>query len=52
MVLQLNVLEQLVPSMHHESMHIHSNNTPSVAWLTKIATSAASKLKCCTPPRP
>ncbi len=41
-VLQLNVLEPLVPSMHHNSMQIHSNNTPSVAWLTKMATKTAN----------
>ncbi|KAI2511562.1 adenylate kinase [Fragilaria crotonensis] len=41
-VLQLNVLEPLVPSMHHKSMQIHSDNTPSVAWLTKMATKTAN----------
>jgi hypothetical protein len=41
-VLQLNVLETLVPSMHHKSTHIHSDNTPSVAWLTKMATKTAN----------
>jgi hypothetical protein len=41
-VLQLNVLEPLVPSMHHKSTHIHSDNTPSVAWLTKMATKTAN----------
>jgi hypothetical protein len=41
-VLQLNVLETLVPSMHHTLTHIHSNNTPSVAWLTKMATKTAN----------
>ena len=41
-VLQLNVLEPLVPTMHHKSTHIHSNNTPSVAWLTKMATKTAN----------
>ena len=42
MVLQLNVLEPLVPTMHHKSTHIHSDNTPSVAWLTKMATKTAN----------
>jgi hypothetical protein len=41
-VLLFNVLEPLVPSMHHKSMQIHSNNTPSVAWLTKMATKTAN----------
>ena len=41
-VLQLNVLEPLVPSMYHKSTHIHSDNTPSVAWLTKMATKTAN----------
>ena len=41
-VLQLNILEPLVPLMHHKSMHIHSNNTPSVAWLTKMVTITAN----------
>jgi hypothetical protein len=36
------VLEPLVPSMHHKLMQIHSNNTPSVAWLTKMATKTAN----------
>jgi hypothetical protein len=40
-VFHLNVLEPLVPSMHHKSTHIHSDNTPSVAWLTKMATKTA-----------
>ncbi len=42
MVLQLNVLEPLVPSMHHKSMQIHSDNTRSVAWLNKMATKTAN----------
>jgi hypothetical protein len=41
-VLDLRVLEPLVPSMHHKSMQIHSNNTPSVAWLTKMAIKTAN----------
>jgi hypothetical protein len=41
-VLQLNVLEPLVPSMHHKLTRIHSDNTPSVAWLTKKATKTAN----------
>jgi hypothetical protein len=60
-VLQLNVVDLLVPSMHNKSMHIHCNNTPSVAWLTKMATKAAKPdaahrvvwyfaNKCCIPP--
>ena len=42
MVLQLNVSETLVPLMHHKLMHIPSKNTPSVAWLTKMATKTAN----------
>ena len=42
-VLQFNVLlEPLVPSMNHKLMQIHSDNTPSVAWLTRMATKAAN----------
>ena len=41
-VLYLNVFEPLVPSMHHKSMQIHSNHTPSVAWLTEMATKTAN----------
>jgi hypothetical protein len=41
-VLHLNILEPLVPSMHHKSMQIHSNHNPSVAWLTKMATQTAN----------
>jgi hypothetical protein len=40
-VLQLNVLEPLVATMRHKSVHIHSDNTPSVAWWTKMATKTA-----------
>ena len=41
-VLQLNVLEPLVPLLHHKLMQIHSNNTPSVAWLTKMGKTTAN----------
>jgi hypothetical protein len=41
-VLQVNVLEPLVPLMHQKSMSIHSDNTPSVAWLTKMAIKTAN----------
>jgi hypothetical protein len=41
-VLQFNVLEPLVPLMHHKLMQTHSNNTPSVAGLTKMATKTAN----------
>ena len=41
-VLQLNVLESLVPTMYHKSAHVHSDNTPSVAWWTKMATKTAN----------
>jgi hypothetical protein len=41
-VLHLNVLDPLVPSMHHKSMQIHRDNTPSVAWLTEMATKTAN----------
>ncbi len=40
-VLQLNVLNLLVSSMQI-STDSHSNNTPSVAWLTKMATKTAN----------
>ena len=40
-VLQLNVLEPLVATMRHKSVHIHSDNTPSVAWWSKMATKTA-----------
>ena len=40
-VLQLNVLEPLVATMRHKSVQIHSDNTPSVAWWTKMATKTA-----------
>ena len=42
MVFQLNVLEPLLPSMQHKLTHIHSNNTPSVAWLTRMATKTSN----------
>ena len=37
MVLHFNVLEPMVPSIQ-----IHSNNTPSLAWLTKMVTKTAN----------
>jgi hypothetical protein len=40
-VLQLNVLEPLVATMRHKSVQIHSDNTPSVAWWSKMATKTA-----------
>ena len=41
-VLQSNDLTPHVSSMHHKSTHIHSDNTPSVAWMTKMATKTAN----------
>jgi hypothetical protein len=41
-LLQLNALEPLVPSMHHKLTHIHSHNTPSISWLTKMVTKTAN----------
>jgi hypothetical protein len=42
-LLQFNVLlEPLVPSMNHKLMQIHRDNTPSVAWLTRMATKTAN----------
>ena len=40
-VLQLRVVEPLVPTMHHKLVHIYSNNTPSMAWWTKMAAKTA-----------
>jgi hypothetical protein len=42
-VFQLNVLEPLLPSMQHKLTHIHSDNTPSVAWLTRMATTSKTQ---------
>jgi hypothetical protein len=41
-VLQLNVLEPLVPSMLHKLTHVHSQNALSTVWLTKMATKIAN----------
>ena len=41
-LLQVNVLEALGVTLHHKSLHIHSDNTPSVAWCTKMATKTAN----------
>jgi hypothetical protein len=41
-VLQLSVMEPLVPTMmHNKLVHIYSNNTPSMAWWTKMAAKTA-----------
>ena len=42
-VLHLGVLEVVAPSLRHkEHVFVHSDNTPSVAWVTKIATKTAT----------
>jgi hypothetical protein len=40
-LIQQSVLDSLV-SMRHKAALIHSNNTPSVSWVTKMATKAAT----------
>ena len=40
-VLHLNTLECLAPTLRHKQVFVHSDNTPSVAWLTKMATKSA-----------
>jgi hypothetical protein len=40
-VLHLNTLECIAPSLRHKHVFVHSDNTPSVAWLTKMATKTA-----------
>ncbi|KAI2511269.1 adenylate kinase [Fragilaria crotonensis] len=40
-VLHLSVLESVVPSLRHKHIFVHSDNTPSVAWVTKMATKTA-----------
>ena len=40
-VLHLNTLECLAPTLRHKHVFVHSDNTPSVAWLTKMATKSA-----------
>ncbi|KAI2506221.1 hypothetical protein MHU86_8256 [Fragilaria crotonensis] len=40
-VLHLSVLENVVPSLRHLHIFVHSDNTPSVAWVTKMATKTA-----------
>ena len=37
-VLHLSVLENVVPSLRHLHIFVHSDNTPIVAWVTKMAT--------------
>ncbi len=37
-VLHLSTLESVVPSLRHKHIFVHSDNTPSVAWVTKMAT--------------
>ena len=40
-LIQQSVLDSLVP-MRHKAALIHSDNTPSVSWVTKMATKAAT----------
>jgi hypothetical protein len=40
-VLHLSTLESVVPSLWHNHIFVHSDNTPSVAWVTKMATKTA-----------
>ena len=40
-VLHFNTLETLVPSLRHRNTVIHSDNSPSVAWTTTMATKSA-----------
>ncbi len=40
-VLHLNTLECLAPILRHKHVFVHSDYTPSVAWLTKMATKSA-----------
>ena len=40
-VLHLNTLESVAPSLRHKHILVHSDNTPSVAWVTKMATKTA-----------
>ena len=41
-VLQLSVMEPLVPTMHQKLVHFYSNNTPSMARWTKMAAKTAN----------
>jgi hypothetical protein len=41
-VLQLSVVEPLVPTMHQKLVHFYSNNTPSMARWTKMAAKTAN----------
>ena len=41
-VLHLGVLEVVAPSLRHKHIFVHSDNTPSVAWVTKMATKTAT----------
>ena len=40
-VLHLNTLETVAPTLRHKHICVHSDNTPSVAWVTKMATKTA-----------
>jgi hypothetical protein len=40
-VLHLSTLESVVPSLRHKHIFVHSDNTQSVAWVTKIVTKTA-----------
>ena len=41
-VLHLSTLESVVPTLRHRHVFVHSDNTPSVAWVTKMATKTAT----------
>ncbi|KAI2500877.1 hypothetical protein MHU86_13597 [Fragilaria crotonensis] len=40
-VLHFNILETIVPSLRHQTVVLHSDNSPSVAWATTMATKSA-----------
>ena len=40
-VLHLSTLELIAPTLRHKHIFVHSDNTPSVAWVTKMATKTA-----------
>ena len=40
-VLHVNTLELVAPCLRHKHILVHSDNTPSVAWVTKMATKTA-----------
>jgi hypothetical protein len=41
-VLHLSTLESVAPTLRHKHISVHSDNTPSVAWVTKMATKTAN----------